>query len=361
MVQMAADLIHTVDSTSNLLQQFIAILSAPTATRSANVPPSTPDPLDILHDAAALLKAQTTKLSLLLINKPFTPSAIRTIVTTISSSCIPAMMSAVEICQPEVYGVTLHAEAKLRVRIVLQEYQNMMSEVVEAIGMAGSATLPRERVNATPSRDSLTSTGVVWAACDSLMALKQLGLAGLVVKKAQQYREMLEDAARELKEWVEDADAEDELDDDTGSYVGSAEDDFLDAAHKLPKDRDDLNATLASTFKKLRLTSTLYQALIKRRLKTLFAMRSDDLDVTVKSDITKVVDELMESLRLIPDHVDDLANAFYELDNLDAQVGLSKICALGRRCVKLTSKSWTGEDDEFTAWSRKWIEAIDQS
>ena len=358
---MAADLVQSVNSTSHLLRQFIAVLSTPAITTPANVLPDAPDPLDVLHDAAALLKAQTTKLSLLLINKPFTPSAIRSVIITISSSCIPAMMSAIEICRPEVYSKTLHAEATMRVRIVLQEYQNMMSEVLEATGTTGTATLPRARVDATASRNSLASTGVVWAACDSLMALKQLGLAGLLVKKAQQYREMLEDAARELKEWVEDADAEDDLDDDAGSNDGSAADDFLDAAHKLPKDRDDLNATLASTFKKLRLTSTLYLALVKRRLKTLPSFNGDDRDGKVNVNMTKVVDELMETLKLIPDYVDDLANAFYELDNLDAEVGLSKICALGKRCIKLTSRSWNGEEDEFTTWSRKWIEAIDKS
>lgn len=275
-------------------------------------------------------------------------------------------MSAVEICRPDVYGNILYAEAKMRVKIAMQECETMMAEVTEAIRSdeAESAGSSRKRAATAPTRDSLASTGVVWGACDALMALKQTGLVGLVVKKAQQYREMLEDAAKELKEWVEDEDDEDEDNDEDDSADGSADgmQDLLEAAHKLPKDRGDLNASLASTFKKLRLTSTLYQALVKRRLKTfpqLGHAEGDTEEKTYRSNI-KTLDELMDLLRQIPEEVDDLASAFYELDNDEALRVLDNISTMSKKAARLQAKSWTLEDDEFTTWSNKWVDAIDK-
>ena len=71
------------------------------------------------------------------------------------------------------------------------------------------------------SRDSLASTGIVWECCDSIMALQRIGLHGLLVEKAREYREQLEDAIEELKDFRDGAEIhnQDEEDNDLHTVV----------------------------------------------------------------------------------------------------------------------------------------------
>ena len=73
-VEESSQLIETASSTLALLQRCTAALVEKTDSSAPRIADA-PDPLDVIHDASKLLKAHTTKLSLLVINKPFTPSA----------------------------------------------------------------------------------------------------------------------------------------------------------------------------------------------------------------------------------------------------------------------------------------------
>ncbi|KAF7443616.1 hypothetical protein A1F94_009709 [Pyrenophora tritici-repentis] len=106
----------------------------------------------------------------------------------------------------------------------------------------------------------------------------------------------------------------------------------------------------------------LYQALIKRRLKTYPA--SSTLEPTANANGTgpspsKKLDDLMSILKTIPETVDDIAGAFYDLDEDEAKQTLEKCCAETKSAIELVRQSWTGEDDEFTGWSTKWVSAIE--
>jgi hypothetical protein len=229
-------------------------------------------------------------------------------------------------------------------------------------------------------KEVLERTSVVWDVCDELLKLCNGGVVELVLKKAQQLRAVLLDAVEELKEWGEDvADSDDEEDKAEGSGDEDGfgdEDDFFGAKNKLGKDDKELKVLLDRSVKKLKMVGIMYQAVGKRRLKT-FPVAAPNSPVAEKDTSTSEkststtngdaasetpaqrLDRLMQVLKDIPDTVDELAEAFYELEKEDAEAKLKKVCDEAKSAVDLVRKSWTGTDDEFTAWSTKWIEALD--
>lgn len=357
-------LIITASNTFDLLQQFRSLFTPYIVEAPADAVANPPNSLDVLYTAATLLKAQTTKLSLLILNKPFTPTAIRKVITDITTSCIPAMMSAVQLCRPEKYGQVMHLAAKARVFQVFAELQNMMKEVLD---QAKSHTERRGSNSSAgssgvTSRDSLASTGIVWQSCDSIMALQRIGLHGLLVEKAREYREQLEDAIEELKDFRDGAEIHEHEEEDNveGSDEENASHDSFDVPAKLPADRDDIRTVLAVSIKQLILISTLYQALLKRRLKNFpYKQASNRPEDEAARHAFSIQDSLMGMLQWIPEATDELAGAIYELDYEDARQSLEHVCQSARDAIRLVANSWTGEEDEFTVWQRKWLEWSD--
>jgi hypothetical protein len=205
----------------------------------------------------------------------------------------------------------------------------------------------------------MSATGVVWEACDALLKLCADGIVGLVVKKAQELRAVLLDAIEELKEWGEDV--EDDDDEAEGSG-GEDEDDIFGAENKLGKDDKELKELVDTSVKKLKMVGMLYQALVKRRLKTYPATSTLEPTATTNgttANPSSTLDELMGILKTIPETVDDIAGAFYDLNEEEAKQTLDKCCDEAKTTIELVSKSWQGTDDEFTTWSGKWLSALD--
>lgn len=270
-------------------------------------------------------------------------------------------MSAIEICRPEEYGKTLHEEMKFRVRRVFREYEGMMREVVTQTKGAGDVSSTKSKIKDECKRqaqDSLKSTGVVWEACDLLMELKNLGVMGIVVQKAETYRALLQDAIAELKEWGE---GEDEGFSEP-DYSDNEVDSMLWGSSKMPADRDDLKTTLDTGLKKLKLISTLFQALIKRRLKTLGGMapRHDVTGCLVSPLNAGRADQLLRVMQRVPDETDELASAFYDLNDDEAKRILQQLCHSGREAIDLVRINWDSKEDEFSSWSQKWLEAVEK-
>jgi len=99
---------------------------------------------------------------------------------------------------------------------------------------------------------------------------------------------------------------------------------------------------------------TGYQAMVKRRVNT---FPEDGTAEQRKGRVTKV-DQLMEYLEKVPDTVDDLASAFYELDAEDVDTLLEQACSEARSAASTIELSWDGTEDEFTTWIRKWADAL---
>lgn len=363
-------LLDLVSSQQTLLTQYLASLSPTNNAQSASrLPPNPPNPLHVLRDSATLLKAHTTKLGLLLINKPFTATAIQKILRDVSQTCLPAMMTAVEICTADVWGLFLRQQVVARVRTVIREVDVCLNDVrqvatedLDAITNKTTAAAKTSRKQ-DRGRDSLTSTGVVWEACDRLIELESVGIGGLAVKKAEEWRDMVKDAIEELKEWEQgEGDDDDDDDDDGGSDEPNASDgedsdkdsvdDMFSAANSMPKNRPDLTSRLATTNDKLKKIQMLYAAVIKRRLTTFTQSVS-----SVQANVVKL-DKLLHLLKELPETVDDLASAFYDLETAQIDQVLGNLVANSKIAAKMVQLGWDGSQDAFTTWTAKWLDVM---
>ncbi|KAF4553697.1 Hypothetical protein D9617_6g094290 [Elsinoe fawcettii] len=323
-----------------LLNHYLLTLSsAPTTTPTT---PHPPNPLQVLRDASLLLKSHTTKLSLLLLNAPFTPSAVTSVLREITSSCLPALMSAVELTSPDVWGRLLRAEVVSRVTRVIKE----MKFCLEEVGAVVAQSEGRERREGN-KRDTLSSTGVVWEACDAVVELEAMDVGGVALKKAREYQALVKDAIEELREWGE----KDEEDDDDDDGEAGEEGDIF-GAESLPSDRVELAELLAQGLGKVRKVEILYTAVIKRRIRTFTKEMA-----RIKPHVL-VMDELIDHLKQLPDLVDELASGFYDLNEEAVKEQIKAIVDEAKATIKLVRKSWDDREDEFTAWSEKWLEVI---
>jgi len=168
---------------------------------------------------------------------------------------------------------------------------------------------------------------------------------------------------RRLKEWAEEEDEEDEgyTSDEDANNANELEGMF-EAGNKHSSGSKELKELLVEVLKKLKLVQTLYQALGKRRLKVLPAVQqnqSSSADDSGRWQLITCLDSLMETLKQIPDSVDDLASAFYDLDKDQATKLYSKILKDARAAASSMQKDWNGAEDTFTQWSTKWLEAVE--
>jgi len=360
-------LIEVTKTTQTLLTHFqssLAPSSAATPTETQTTATELPNPLDVVKATTTLLKSHTTTLSLLLINPPLTPSALIAKIGDVSSGALSGMVAAASyVPQPgqrDDIGHIMRTELRAQVRRLLGTWGDVLALVLRMAENRQNATGKDSGPTESEKQDVLSATGVLWEACDALLKLCNDGVVGLVVKKASELRATLLDAIEELKEWGED------VEDDEDEAEGSGdEDDMFGASNKLGKDDKELKDLLDTSIKKLKMVGMLYQALIKRRLKTYPATAASATIATTNgsSDATsspaKKLDDLMAQLKTIPDTVDDLASAFYDLDEDEAKHTLDKVCNEARSAAELVKQSWTGTDDEFTAWSAKWATALD--
>lgn len=355
--------VSTISTLISQLQGTSATTDSTTNPKNGNV-----NALELAHDTASLIKAHSTKLSLLIINKPFTATAISTVLRELISGPLSGLASAVEICDGAKYTNAMASELKHRANKLYTHLETFM----KAIPLDGKI-LSDDQKNGTgqeKGHGSLANTGIVWQACESVMELKTLGVAGLAIKKAEEYRDLLKDALEELQEWgEEESDGEDrdvEPDEDDGSVNEEEEisaqdaiDNLFSSQRHIPTDdTEKIRPRLETSQKKLKLAALMYQAVIKRRFKTLpclhfLALPEESTEKDGKGpDAISTVDEVLQLMKEIPDITDELASAFYELDPAEIDKQTEQCCQKGVAIVELLLKNWTGQDDEFTSWVR---------
>lgn len=353
-----------VSSATELIGQFEAALSGQYSQESSLDPASSPrDPLELLSKSATVIKAHTTKLALLITNKPFTPSAIASVIRELSSGPLPALMTGVELCYEAEWGSTFRHEVKSLVKTLLQELRALLHD----IPLEGQAPFTAGDENKITSKDSLASTGVVWEACEALIQLKAQGIAGVMVRKAQMYHDMLQDAIAELQEWSTDAEDDDddraELESDQQRSEGGLVDEFDDlfqASNRLPKDHPELREQLDDSLKKLNLIRMLYKAIIKRRLQTYPPHKSGGLQDNETMPIMLRLEFLMKNLKAIPEETDELANAFYDLDADQAGNHLCHCLEMAKQAAEIAKLNWNESADEFGTWVDRWMDLINK-
>ena len=343
--QALASLKSTVSSIATLVAQLQT--TAPETGSQAGSKAKDVNALDLAHDTASLIKAHSTKLSLLIINRPFTASAINTVLRELIAGPLPGLASAVQLCSPGKYTKAMSEELTWRARRMFIQ----LGTFVETIPLDGQI-LSDEAKNGTGKTEgngSLAFTGIVWEACDGVMAMKTLGITGLVIKKAEEYRDLLADALEELREW-----GEEESDGDDGGSDEEQDDIFGSQRHIPLEDPEKIRPRLESSQKRLRLLITLFTAVVKRRFNTLPHLPEPDLPTESKSyegpGIVRCLDEVLNVMKKIPDITDELASAFYDLDGKEIDKRMNECCLKGLAVAELLLDNWEGKKDDFTTW-----------
>ncbi|RGP70251.1 hypothetical protein FSPOR_4151 [Fusarium sporotrichioides] len=346
-----------ITTASTLLEQLQSILTS--IQRSPTTPSATSstettdiDALALARDCSSLIRAHGTKISLLVINEPFTPSALTTVVRELVKGPIPGLATAAQACETKLYTSVVRKELAYRAQKVLAELLNLLNRV------------PKDgKVLSGVGRDSgsgsLALTGMLWSACDEVVALANMGVGGFFVKKAEEWRDTLKDVMEELKEWGEEEE-EEEDDDEEGEVDSLADkmndaslsnqeilDEMMNSSSAIPRsDPDKIRPRLDSTLKRLRMVVLLYQALSKRRFKKL----PKD---TTKGDMPAKLDTTANVLAALPDKFGDLAEAFYELDGEEIDKLMEECFESAVSVSEVLKIGWEGESDEFTEWMEK--------
>ncbi|KAI6783552.1 uncharacterized protein J7T54_005581 [Emericellopsis cladophorae] len=377
---MAPESLQSLDAILNtsltLLAQLQTALTKIHATPnqpSSNTPTLTKEgqPIDAIalaRDSASLIRAHTTKLSLLVVNEPFSAKAVVGIVRDLVGGPVPGLASALEECTPDRYTSVFRKELAWCCRTVFIELSGLLSKVPRD----GKALSGSKEGFGPDRKGSIAFTGVLWAACDEVTKLANLGIGGFLKIKVEEWRDTLQDVMEELKEWG-DEEAEDEEEGDEEDEVDqlaeglqnahlSAQDmvdDMMDSASAIPKaDPDKIRPRLETSLKRLRLVTILYNAIVKRRIKKLPQLPPPATADEDAQNVTKRLDEAAAVLRVLPDRCGDLACAFYELepDEIDS---IMDQCFLDAFAVsELLGRSWDGGKDEFTEWTDKFQEEM---
>lgn len=330
---------------------------------------STIDALSLAHDSATLIKAHATKISLLIINEPFTPTAITKVLRELVTSPVPSLAAAVEACVPGRYTRGIQQDLAWQAGRVLKELKELFLQI-PTDGKILSDNKKNASAGAAGGKGSIATTGVLWSACDDVMAFARRGFAGNIAHKVEQLRDTLKDVMEELKEWgdeteddEEDSDDDQNDEDDGGvaqltsgleaSSISATRDaqaildDLMNSQRFIPRnDPNRIRERLDSCLRRLRLTTLLYQATVKRRIKPLPNLLTDS-----HSDIPARLDEVMPIFKRIPERFGSLAMAFYELDPSEIDRLMDECFFDAFAASELLVRPWEGQKDEFTDWA----------
>ena len=338
----------SITSSTALIQNFHLALRSSIPPRPDIKNP--PQPLALLSDACKILKAQTTKLSLLVLNKPFTPTAITYILNVCSSSCLPAMMSALELCPASHYTQVLHAHIKSTLSKMMVELLNLL------------ASIPHDEHGMDPqNRDTLASTGVLWAECDAMVILASTGLVLIANQKFKEYHDLLKDAIEELDDWDPEGD---DTDSDTASLssIEQRSATNMNSEPSLPS-TDFQKLSISSivelrshTLVTLRTIRLLYPAIQKRRISTFPNITSATMCESLPSSQTiEQLDSTILSAKAFTELADEIAGALYESDERQVSTKLRSLQENAVVCASRVKVDWRGKEDDFSGWVDKWM------
>ena len=235
---------------------------------------------------------------------------------------------------------------------------------MELLSLFGSIPQNEHGVEKTMGRDTLASTGVLWAECDKMVALGLGGVTKLAAERVEQYHGLLKDAITELEHWDPDEDSES----DTDSVISNKR----NASSARPGDAplecslQDLSLSTIGALRKqtlgtLRIIRVLYPALIKRRILTF-----PNIDTTIAAESLpsslqiRSLDRVVAHTQQFTEETDEIAGALYAGDEEEVGDRLTKLAEMSKTCVEGIRLSWSGDEDEFTLWAEKWMMRLDE-
>ncbi|PWY69838.1 hypothetical protein BO94DRAFT_477482 [Aspergillus sclerotioniger CBS 115572] len=351
---MSKKLQTTLTTSLTLLEQFQGAMSSPIGdVTSAEL--SGKDALPLLSASATTLKSQATKLSLVAITSPFTPSAVTTVLSAVNESVLPSLITAALLVTPADHTKAFQTEVNVLVQTTLKETAALLQDV-QIIAKKNEAQKQAGDLSQSEKDAVTVAAGRLWESCDALIDIATKGVVGFVVRRVEEWRDLVRDAVQEIEEWDPDEEGDeffDELLSDDGKAGDDSEEDEED------EDTAAVHAQKKSALRILKPVLQIYPAIIANRLK-----RTSNASAAIGK-----LEFLMKELQQIPGHVDEIAGALYEA-NLEGSVQYlrkTKDCAV--KAVDLVTLSWdvTGsagaqqdKEDRFTAWSRTWSKVMDE-
>ncbi|MCJ1412723.1 hypothetical protein MMC19_006821 [Ptychographa xylographoides] len=356
----------TIESSKALIIKFEDLIRQGSAgLPSISLNASSPNALALHSDAAHILRAQTTKLSLLALNKPFTPPEITFILKSLCQECIPAMASACQLCPSHQYTDFLTKVVRSSVSSTFRQYLNFLDELpLDEKGFQRS----------TMAQEILKNTGIIWQSMDFSTKLGAAGLIAIACPKIENWHSLLTDAIDELEEWQME-----EMDNTPIQHKSPEELQFsnmcLEDKHW---SRDSSNGLtmlegppVAATHaiqplakkavKTLKLIALLYPALIKRRVKRFPDISSSTPQGSFPTpEQTSNFDIIMQYCEGFSSQADEIAGALYENDTEEVNRRLAEVKNSARDCLRRVRHRWDGGEDEFSTWVGKWLIKLDE-
>ncbi|KAJ9299283.1 hypothetical protein DTO271G3_2905 [Paecilomyces variotii] len=377
---MAEKLQRLLATTSALSDEFQSTLSTPPTLPSSAKEPDTnttegPAPLPLLSASATALKAQVTKLSLLAINAPFTPSAINSVLSAINESVLPSLLTAALLVTDAGYTKSFRAEVHALVKTLLKELSGLIGDVKNIAEKKDREGKKKEEELPAAEKDGVVgATGRVWDACDVVVEIAGKGVVGFVIRRVEEWRDLVKDAIGELEEWDPDNEDEDEdwdnlINGDADDEDGGDKSEDGDDEEEEEEDAAALNEHKKMTLRALKPIAAIYPAIVSNRLKK--GGLETSADVLLPSSHLRALETLMADLQSIPEHIDEAAGSLYEADIEKSTSYLRKAKGRAVKVVESLVLPWTmevtegteaktPEEDKFSVWSKTWLKVIEE-
>ncbi len=223
------------------------------------------------------------------------------------------------------------------------------------------ASIPRDEhgIDETRGRDTLASTGVLWAECDKMRALGLGGLTKIAAERVEEYHGLLKDAIAELEHWDPDEDSESDTDSLTSNKENTSSAPPVKASlEQSVKDfpLSPLTALRNRTLAILRIIRVLYPAIVKRRVLTFPNITSSTTAESLPSlSHIRIFDELIDHTKHFTEETDEIAGALYAGDEEDVENRFTVLAGMAKVCLGEIRLGWGGNEDEFTSWVEKWM------
>jgi hypothetical protein len=314
----------TLTTTFALIDQFSAAVARstdqPSAPAKEHIPSSTPSPLALLSASTASLKAQSTRLSLLTLTPPFTPSAVSKILSALNSSVLPSLLTAALLIVNEdrKYTASFSAEVGSLVKAILRDLHTLISCVE---GRSRHAN-PKEQLGEQQKHNITEAVGRVWESCDGLVTLADGGIGAFIVKKAEMWLGLIKDAVEELEEWDSEGDGVDGLfgeDTSQNDHTGDEAEEVSAAAEitkasvmrVLTRVPQSLHVVVKQRLRKWQWESPNSRDSFDGKASETRGSSSSDHDCQLLRDQYVTADHVLRGMQEVSETVDEMAEALY--------------------------------------------------
>jgi hypothetical protein len=347
-----SSLATTLSTTLHLISQFSAALSTPPSELQ---PGTAQNPLALLTASSAALKQNVTRLSLLTLTPPFTPTAVGPLLNALNTSILPSLVTASHLITPAAYTTAFSAEAASLTKQCLSDLKGLL----ELTGSRGRS--PIKTVSGIEKNALTQATGQIWARCDSLAAFAEGGLSGFMTQRVGQWLALMRDAVAELEDW----DPEEEVGDDPFGLDPFDGNNEKDETPKTDDSGETGNRAILQAGVKTEVLKVLTRipqsvhVVIKQRLGPAHLPPSEQLSPTQRLTL----DAIVSQTRKISEAIDESAEAMYmgDLERCLKLAGEARSLAIG--VVENVRDPWIpagseSKEDVYILRALEWIRRV---